>query len=104
MFSIRKNEYIDTVISLNGNLHSIGFLLACPENDFFKYTSKQVSQYFNLADYQSIGSHILNAYFPTINTLKNAFPYLNINNINMDVICIVYQLFLITIICLTLKR
>jgi hypothetical protein len=83
-------QQVDTAICLRemgpDSFHSIGFLLSAPSNPFFLFIHGESYRRLDLGNYQSIGSQILNQHFPSLSTIQNRFPLLNIENIPMDVV------------------
>lgn len=63
-----------------GNI--IGFLLSKPNNQLFKRLLDNSFRYFNHNDYQSIGSKLMNIFYPKEVDLFYEFP--NTKNIHMD--------------------
>lgn len=85
------NKQIDTLVCLDDNRldyykHSIGFLMASADNNFYQFISNQAKQNLDLKNYQSSGSNVLNTYFPNMLTLKNSFPKLKIANLKMETV------------------
>ncbi|MEW5784276.1 MAG: glycosyltransferase family 2 protein [Bacillota bacterium] len=66
--------------------NSVGFLLAAPGNGLCKFVHAQSFTRLNLQDYQSMGPLILDAYFPTVASIKEKFPALNVFNFKMAVV------------------
>jgi len=89
-FNTESDINTDTVICVKNNpqewFHSIGFLMSAPENSYYKFIYDQAYPNFNPGIYQSIGSHIPNAYFPTVTAARERFPHLTFVNLPMDVV------------------
>jgi hypothetical protein len=88
------NNYLhcsaDTVICLYeagpDRFHSIGFLMASANNEFYRFVNGEAYRCLDLTNYQSIGSTILNEHFPSLNEIKTRFPALHAVNIAMDTV------------------
>ncbi len=84
------NRHLDTLICLHSNgfetYHSIGFLLSSVNNQYYQFVNSKSFGMLKKGDYQSIGSGILNYYFPDMALIQKRFPALNIGNISADVV------------------
>jgi hypothetical protein len=61
-----ENWYAETIVSISGYGHSIGFLLGSYKNKYFETIHKMSFKAFNEKSYQCIGSALCNALFPTL--------------------------------------
>ncbi|MGE5581481.1 MAG: hypothetical protein ACM3X9_02995 [Bacillota bacterium] len=81
---------LDTLICFHsddtGVYHSIGFLLSSPNNPYYRFINSQSYGMLDKGNYQSIGSGILNHYFPEITLIQQRFPGLNLGNIGAEVV------------------
>ena len=82
LYNNRQDSNVDTLICYLWHGHTMGFLLSSSNNEFFKYIFEQSKSYFNTNNYQSIGTVMLNKLFPTIETIRNKYPNLNIETID----------------------
>jgi glycosyltransferase involved in cell wall biosynthesis len=84
-FNKNKNEYKtrDTFICLNNGYHSIGFLMASRNNNFYSRINQMAKGSFFIRDYQSAGSRLFTKY--GLNNIQN-IQALNIENIDMDIV------------------
>lgn len=80
------NELIDAkiqnLVCLGKYGNIIGFLLSIPNNPLFKRLLDNSIHYFNPSDYQSIGSKLMNIFYPNETSLFYEFPMTK--NIDMD--------------------
>lgn len=82
-----KNCDTFVCIKENGyNYHSIGFLLSSPENEFFGSIHQKSLTRFQPQSYQSIGSLLLNADFPTISAINAEFAGVFPHNMKMETV------------------
>lgn len=77
------NSMIDTGVHIypSMGLHAIGLLLSGGQNNFFKTCYEVAKKEFTAEHYQSIGSNILNARYPSIFSIKQAHSELIPGNI-----------------------
>jgi hypothetical protein len=61
-----ENKHKDTVVSISEYGHSIGFMMANYDNQYFKKISDEAFDNFNSESYQSIGSELCNELFPEV--------------------------------------
>ena len=88
--NIPANKHLDTLICLHSNgtevYHSIGFLLGSINNPYYRFVNSQTYGMLDKGNYQSIGSSILNHYFPKLLLVQQRFPALSFENINANVV------------------
>jgi len=69
------------------------FVAGKPNNEYYNYilekAKKQTPDFHN---YQSIGSVLLNKEFPTVKSIKDKFPMLNVDNIAFETIYSYYPM------------
>jgi len=71
----KTNEKAETLISLHPTYgHSVGFMLSAPNNTYYAHILKTAVDNFNPKEYQSIGVHLLNKDFPSVNSIEKRFP------------------------------
>jgi len=79
------NEFLspntDTVICFGEYKNIIGFFLSKPNNTFFKRLLDNSLRYFNQLDYQSIGSKLMNTFYPRETDIFYEFP--KVKNLDM---------------------
>lgn len=86
-FNHAANKDTDLCVCVNEyKQNSVGFLLAAPGNEFYKFVHAQSYVSLNPKEYQSMGPLILNAYFPTVASIVEKFPALNVFNFKMEVV------------------
>jgi len=73
------NKDKETFISISGYGHSIGFLMGCSENNFFKTITSLSKGSYNKKVSQCIGSLMLNHYYPTLESVNRISPAVNID-------------------------
>jgi len=77
----------DTVISLHPKYgHSVGFMLSCPDNLYYKHIYTMALEAFNPKAYQSIGVDILNKPFPTADAVMKRFQNLAVYNTDITTV------------------
>jgi len=80
-----NNIMTDTIIytyMLGNNLkHLIGLLMSSSNNIYYKNVFNTALSNFKKSDFQSCGNHMLEKNFPNLDTIKNKFPQLNIENL-----------------------
>ncbi len=85
-----KIDDVDLVISFHYDpafsYYSIGFLLASPNNEFFKFLLENTKLNLNTQQYQSIGSWLYRKLFPSVDKIIAKFPKMNMANIDLDFI------------------
>jgi len=86
--AFNKPEYshIDTGVSICEYGHSIGFMLASPNNRYYQQIWLKAKASWNKDNYQCIGSVLSNKIFPTIESIKQFCPDVNPINIPMDTV------------------
>ena len=84
---------IETVICFGEYGNIIGFLMSKPNNPFFKRLFDNSFRYFNHLDYQSIGSKLMNIFYPREMDILYEFPatknldmstFYKINHLNIE--------------------
>lgn len=77
--------------------HRIGFLLSAPDNPFFRFLHDMSLRRIDRLRYQSIGSEMLDKFFPSIGLIQKRYPTMaNIDDSTVyffDNICIYYCFF-----------
>ena len=67
--------------------HSIGFEMSAPNNSFYQTIYNEAKKIQNVeGNYQSLGSVMLNRLYPTIESIKKAFPKSSPMNIEHDTV------------------
>jgi len=76
-------ENLDVVVTFDKHGHYIiGFFMASPMNRFFGYMFNVAKEIFSdRGGYQVIGNHMFMRTFPTLESAKRAFPYLQFGNL-----------------------
>lgn len=86
-FNTEAHKDTDTVVCINEHRNnSVGFMLTAPGNELCGYVHRQSFANLNLKDYQSMGPIILDNSFPSVDSIEEAFPSLNVHNIKMEVV------------------
>lgn len=75
MTEIKMPDDVKTVICSGDLKHLIGFLMASPNNEFFKLLTNKTNFHFDPYDYQSIGSKLINFYENNINDVAFNLDY-----------------------------
>ena len=82
-FNTPENKNIETIYCSSEFGHSIGFLMASQENNFFKKLLEFVKFEYDPSGYQSMGAPIYNKYFPNFKSINDITPAINMT---MDVV------------------
>ena len=96
--NIKNKKDIDTIVSISGSItpvsfHSIGFMASGGINEYYRYViSKAICSKIDFTNYQSMGIVLLNEEFPTIESIQNKFPNLNVANIAFDTVYAYYAM------------
>lgn len=64
-----ENWYVETVVSISGYGHSIGFLMGSYKNKYFTTLHKQSFKAFDKESYQCIGSALCNELYPNLRSI-----------------------------------
>jgi mannosyltransferase OCH1-like enzyme len=78
-----ENRKIETVVCKDSYGYSTGLVMASPENKLFNTLSDLITQDFRAGAYQCIGPTMFNNRFPTIKSINDISPCVNLS---MDVI------------------
>ena len=70
----KENANVDTVVSISDYGHSIGFVLGSVNSKYYNILWQEAKKFYNLNNYQSIGSVMLNQLFPKLETIKEKIP------------------------------
>lgn len=89
-FNDESNQNIDTMVCINEEndppFNSVGFLMSCPNNDYYRFLHEKSYSYLNIAEYQSVGPELPNTYFRSTQSIRNLFAHLNLYNIKMELV------------------
>jgi Glycosyltransferase sugar-binding region containing DXD motif len=71
-----QNSSVDTVLCplMPPSKHTVGFVMGCAANDFYKYLSKLSLQHYRPDVYQCMGSDLINPNFETFESFGQQFP------------------------------
>ena len=79
-----ENSHIETFYCNRDYGHSIGFLMATPQNKFFEKLFELSKNSYNAQSYQTFGANLYNRYFRAEGTVEVLTP--SAINISMDVV------------------
>ena len=82
LFNQMNEESYDTVISYSG-YYSIGFMMSCPENAFFKAVFDTCFKLFKERSYQGAGVDILYSKWKNVEKIEEEYPNLKIYKLPM---------------------
>ena len=86
--AVEQEEGLDTFLcreNING-WYLIGFLLGSKNNSFFRYIYRIARRQYKTELYQSVGQDLFTNNFPTIESIKEAFPELHVLNMPLQIV------------------
>jgi GT2 family glycosyltransferase len=89
--NIEYNKSITNIVSIDTRfskkwVHSIGFLLSSPNNEYHKYFFEEGKKHFDPNSYQSLGALLFNEVCPYMDSISIKFPKCKAVSMNYDTV------------------
>lgn len=82
----KENAELDTIICISNYGHSIGFLLAAPNNVYFKSLWDESPKVWHKDNYQAVGVLMINQMYPDLETIRIKLPGINVASVPMTTV------------------
>ncbi len=85
-FNVEKHRDLQAGVCIHEGKHIIGFYFSAPGTPLFERVKREAIAAFDASDYQSIGSHLLNRLYPTVESIRKAHPGMAVQSLPMELV------------------